>query len=175
MSGDVLTVLVGLVGVLVSVGASAGTYRLGKRTSLVENAELLAEISALRGILSSVVQRISSPDSDTGIQGHLRPESWLATEPPSADNTANVVVRAVLGSLVNEKGEVAFHRLLREVSLAMGHPSFAEVAEVLTQLRGEGFADWYPDEPDLAGVETIHVGARRDRATSASAPFELTQ
>jgi hypothetical protein len=139
VGGDVLTIVVGLAGILVSVVASADAYRRGKRAAKAEKEELLGEITAQREMLSAVVQQFSAVASGAAAEA-----SSAGASAAGAETAANVVVRAALGTLLNESGEVAFHRLLQEVSHALGHPSFSEVAEVLQGMRDDGLVEWTP-------------------------------
>ena len=158
MNSDLLTLLVGALGAVVSLATAAESYRRGKRASHVEKDELLAEIGAQRELLIEVVQRFTVRDDDR-LQAALPEGEGTESAFVSDQSAVEVLVRAVLGTLLNERGEVAFQRLLHEVSHAVGRPSYTEIAEVLADLRTDGIVEWYPG-PDLSSVDTIKVHAR---------------
>lgn len=181
MSGNLLTVLVGVVGVVASVICSADAYRRGKRNSMRENEELLHElaahregsreekeqlldeISAQRQILSEVVARFAEVNGDNS---ELESRNEID---PARDAAVGVLVRAVLGTLLNARGEVEFPRLLHEVSQAVGRPSFTDIATELIELRAEGVIDWRPAGSPVDQAQVIHVYAAPHRTRDVRA------
>lgn len=67
------------------------------------------------------------------------------------------LVRASLGALVNERGEVDMSRLMQEVSLAAGSQGMSAAFEALRRLRSRGVVDWDGSDESLPQVGTLHV------------------
>jgi hypothetical protein len=173
MSADLLTISVGIAGVLVSLVCAMLGFRLGARQADRQTAELLAEtrrqndgtVAAttreVRGGFSSIFQEISR-----AVQG-----------PSRNATTTEMLVRASLASLLDERGEVNLGRLLGEVSAAKKSPSQTETFAVLHQLREQGLIDW-PASSNLATAtfvrvrspgERTHRGSRSDRRKASPA------
>jgi hypothetical protein len=67
-----------------------------------------------------------------------------------------LLVRASLGMLLNERGEVSVERVLSEVGMSLRRPSRDAIVATLQSLRARCLVDWSgPD--DLTGVEVVRV------------------
>lgn len=173
MSGNTATVVAGLAGILVSIICSYVFYWLGGRDSHRQNSELMQEVAELRTLLSSFVQGIADrlPAAHALIKtagGDKGVDPSVANLPKEATDIAmEELIRASLGALLNERGEVDMTRLLREVGGAVGPRHMAEAVAVLRRLRDQGVVSW-GDAEDLSQVRTVrvHIIQRPD----ASAP-----
>jgi hypothetical protein len=98
-----------------------------------DQASLLKEISMLRGILASVAESSATPGS-----------------------SLDVLIRASIGTLLNEHGEVSITRLLREIAHRLPDASPAAISSSLEELRRAGKVSWLGDDVMKAGVIRVH-------------------
>lgn len=200
MSGDTLTIVVGVAGVAVSVLSSViaygrGTQAAAKQQTVLlqtadkQQAELLQATDAQKAeIIRVLEQRIvilsewgRSVASRTATGTASVPMSGPAQRLPGAAGDADagvspsaleLLVRASLGTLLNERGEVQLSRLFQEVGEALGAPQYKETEQILRQLRAAGAIDW--DGPDdLSGVQAVRVLAPK-RGDHLAAGVQIT-
>jgi hypothetical protein len=172
-------VTLGIAGIVVSVVCAWLFYWLGGRVGRRQNSALLKEISELRKLLAEYVQSMSERLDTTSLlyEGHIEPSSE-SLEPAdtigrSEPNVAiEELVRASLGALVNEKGEVEMSRLMREVSLAMGSQDPSVAFEVLRRLRPKGVVDWGTSDELLPQASTLYVQPLRPKRRIRSSVSE---
>jgi len=166
-----------MAGVLVSILCSAAAFKWGAQQTDRQKAELVAvtnrqkaalslELHEVRSMLSTfahsvesglatsngpVARRLSRPDRrGEGVRGE-----GLDTGTQYSPTT-ELLVRASLGALVDERGEVRLQRLLDEVATALGVPSQAATISAIQHLRDDGLVDW-DGAADLSNVQSIRV------------------
>ena len=172
MSANLLTLIVGIVGVL----ASYFFFWLGGRTTKGQNSELHNEIADLKSAISkseaetaevrSVNRHILERIDDGSIVSRnvvrpRRPDDNLELQTSSrnsllSDVAVEELIRASLGALINERGDVDVARLRREVAAAVGPSYIASAMDVLRRMRDQGVVSWDGDD-DLSQVRTLHL------------------
>jgi hypothetical protein len=178
MSGNLLTVAVGVAGVLASVFCSVAAFRWGAEQADRQKAEVLNETKRQNAeLLAELATLLRSLESDvTTTERHT---AWLPSRvrrgagPVSSERqrsaTTELLVRASLGALLDERGEVRLERLFGEVATALGAPSQARTIVALQRLRESGLVDW-DGAPDLSDVSVVRVpppgGHRRHWSTT---------
>jgi hypothetical protein len=191
MSGNLLTVLVGVAG----LAAAIQCFRLGARQADRQHTELLAEtarhksdlgqqnvelgreVREVRSILAAFLR-----EGGTQSRGHMHSVSLDRISPvprnqDASGSAVDLLVRASLGALLNERGEVHLQRLLDEVCATLGAASLADTIFVLQRLRSEGVVDW-DGAADLSDAQVIRVRPpgehRYVRASPAGSGMEAT-
>jgi hypothetical protein len=169
MTGNVLTIVVGLIGVGASLVFSLVFYQAGKKTSAADRAMLLETIEGQRDILLGL--RITQPvitqhevqqALDSAGAGDGSAADVIASSLNTAASTAALdrLVRASLGALLNERGEVELARLLQDVDHAVGNSHVAEVLEVLRHMRAQGTITWQGSADNLTATDLVRVSPR---------------
>lgn len=148
MNANTLTVIVGVAGIV----ASYFLYMLGVRKAKVENDLLRQEIADTRSVLSEYVYARSKNSGKDAVTQAAGP----ATEVVS-DIAIEELIRASLGALVNERGEVDVTRLMREVAAVVRPSDIRDAQATLRRLRDQGVVWWDGGDDDLSGVRTLHV------------------
>lgn len=156
MNGDVLTVTVGAAGVVASIICSSLAFRRGAQQADSQKAELLLEIQEVRGVLSSFARGVARLRTPLPIPGRAVGDRHIPQVADPDDDAVDLLVRASLGALLDERGEVRVQRLLDEVSSALGTPDHEVTVAALGRLRDVGSIDWDGDD-DLMGVQVICV------------------
>jgi hypothetical protein len=156
VSGNTLTVVSAIAGIVVGFLTSWWFSRSSKRQT-EEN------MSALQSLFSDVTVSMTSKPIITGVEaGQARlPDKVagdVAASPRSATSasTIDVLVRASLGALLNEHGEVSVPRLLQEVARALPGASLSSVLSSLEELRKTGRVSWSGEDVRKAGVIRVH-------------------
>lgn len=162
MSANMLTIVSAVAGIVVGFVTSWWFSRSAKRASQKEQASLHEEISILRGLLSSVADSVTKPGIEEA--GLLRaqpvgqPAAAATTSlSPAPTSTVDVLVRASLGTLLNEHGEVSVPRLFRTVAHALPEESTSSISSSLEELRKAEKISWEGDDVRKAGVIKVHV------------------
>ena len=141
MSGNTLTVVSTLAGIAVGYMISLWFARAGRR-------DLQRSFAAQQVILVGLKQTLQSsqlPDTAAGdVVTPLR-----SAEPTVA---TDVLVRASLGALLNEHGEVSVPRLLQELDRDLPDAAQSSVLSSLEQLRKSGRVSWQGDDVRKAGI-----------------------
>lgn len=148
MSANILTLMVGIAGIL----AGYYFYFLGTRKAKAENARLHRDIAETNKVLSNLL-RVRSEYSNGGV---VTP-STASTNAPISDVAVEELLRAFLGALVNERGDVDKTRLMREVGAVLGPGRITGAVDVLRRLRDQGVVSWDENGDDLSRVRTLHV------------------
>lgn len=164
MSANALTIIVGVVGFLASVVSSGVFYRRGTRAAENQKAELLLALKQERNLLSRFVRSVAGQTAYAALAeprvqpvvADRSPSSAGAAGPEASTSALELLVRASLGALLDERGRVQLARLFQEVGEALGTPHYEDTVQVLRQLRGTGAVDW--DGPDdLHEVQEVRV------------------
>jgi hypothetical protein len=174
MSSNLLTILVGAIGVLAAVLCTYIAYKVGARRAAEQKAELVCETNRQKSELVREFQDVSSVFS-TLVAAIEAGESPGGGEPAPA-RRAELVVRASLGTLLDERGEVRLQRLFDVVANAAGTPSRAETIRVLQRLRDHGLVDWH-GAGDLRDADVVRVclpGVDRPHRTSTALSGAVT-
>lgn len=160
MTGDTLTVVLAVVGIIVGFMTSWWFSRWSNRRSA-------KEISTLKSVLSGIIESVKTEPIITGAEVDRALESArfpdkvadavvaslrLTTSPSKID----VLVRASLGALLNEHGQVSVLRLLKEVTNAFPDASPSSVVASLEELRKTGKISWSDDDVMKAGVIKVN-------------------
>jgi hypothetical protein len=163
LGSNAASIILGIAGIVASVVCAWLFYWLGGRIARRENGALLKEINELRKLLADYVQsmseRLGSMQREDGRvvasdEGSCATVAVARAEPNAA---IEGLVRASLGALVNERGEVDMSRLVREVSLATGPTGLSAAFEVLRQLRSRGVVEWDGSDDVLPQVHSIRL------------------
>jgi len=160
MSGNMLAVVLAVAGIVVGFLTAWWFSRSSKR-------QTEANMSALQSLFSDVTKSMTSKPIITNVEvdqalrsAHLpdKVAGDVATSLRSATSasTIDVLVRASLGTLLNEHGEVSVPRLLQEVASALPDASLSAVLSSLEELRKTGRVSWSGDDVRKAGVIRVH-------------------
>ena len=176
MSGNTLAIVLAAAGIVVGFLTSwwftRSTLRDAKATAAKQQEEMARqheEISTLRGLLSGVAESVAkpiTPDIEKALQSARLSDqvaNAVATSLKSATSasTLDVLVRASLGALLNEHGEVSVPQLLRTVARARPDASPSSISSSLEELRTAGKVSWSGDDVMKAGM--IRVNPQRHR------------
>jgi hypothetical protein len=155
VTGEMLTIVLTVAGIGVGFATSLFFSVSAKREAqakhdavLQQNSSLHQKISILQNLLSSVVK--SAVETDIGVDQAPR------SAQVSGKSSVDLLVRASLGALLNEYGEVSVQRLLREVGHARPGVSPSSVLSSLEDLRETGMVSWAGDDLRKAGVVVVH-------------------
>jgi hypothetical protein len=148
MSANTLTVIVGIVGIV----ASYFLYLIGARKARAENGLLRQEMADTRSVLANYVHARSK-------EAEEKPETHPARSVTGALSDAAIeeLLRASLGALVNERGDVDVTRLMREVVGVVGPSHISDALATLRRLRDQGVVSWDGADDDPSAVRTLHV------------------
>lgn len=150
MSGITLTFILPIAGIVVGFLTSWWFARAGKRDAKTQRAMIENAFAAQRGFLIDVQQRglqsSRSPDTAGG-------DAVTPVESAVSSSAADVLVRASLGALLNEHGEVSVPQLLNELARALPD---ATVLSYLEELRKSGRVSWSGDDVRKAVVIKVH-------------------
>lgn len=164
MSGNILNIVSTVAGIVVGFLTSWWFTRSSKRDAEAKAARLLKEVSTMRGLLSGVAESVAKPITP-GIEQALRsarvPDQLASAVATSVTSTASasavdVLVRASLGALLNEHGEVSVPRLLRAVTRSIPEASPSAISSSLEALRAAGRVSWPGDDVLKAGVVRVN-------------------
>lgn len=166
MSANTLTVVSTVAGIVVGFMTSWWFTRSSKLQADADRVVLLKEISTLRSLLNGVAESVIKPISTSvGVDQALRsaqlPDKVADTVARSIRSAASVsgtdvFVRATLGSLLDEHGEVSVSRLLRNVTHALPDAGLPSILSSLEELRKAGRVSWSGDDVRKAGVIKVH-------------------
>ena len=166
MSGNMLTIVGTVAGIVAGLLTSWLFTRSSRRDGQAEEARLLKEISTLQekvstqqGLLSGIAE--SAPRIERALQSarsSAQAASAVATSLKSAPSAPalDMLVRASLGALLNEHGEVSVPRLLRAVTRGLPDASPSSISSSLEELRKAGKVSWSGDDVMKAGVVRVH-------------------
>ena len=160
VSGNTLTVVSTAAGIVVGFLTSWWFSRSSKR-------QAEANMSALQGLFSDVAESMTSKPITTGVEVDQALRSARLPDKVAGDvatsfrsatsaSTIDVLVRASLGALLNEHGEVSVPRLLQKVAPALPDASLSSVVSSLKELREDGRVSWSGDDVMKAGVIRVH-------------------
>lgn len=164
MSGNTLNIVSAVAGIVVGFLTSWWFTRSSKRDAEAQASRLLNEVATLRGLLSEVAESVAKPVAPRVVQAlqSARVSDQVASAVATSVTSAaaapavDVLVRASLGALLNEHGEVSVPRLLRAVSRGIPEASPAEISASLAALREAGRVSWPGDDVLKAGVVRVN-------------------
>ncbi len=156
MNENALTLTVGVAGILAAWWFPWWFYRSGLRKARAENASLHKEIAGAREVLQNFMQ-VRSRDAGRDVVE----SSASAASAPLSDAAVEELLRASLGALVNERGNVDMVRLKREVAAVVGASHLTDALAILRRLRDQGVVWWDNDADNLAQVPVLHVKVLR--------------
>jgi hypothetical protein len=167
MSGNGLTIIVGIAGVLVSVLCAFLAFRMGVRQADRQTAELLTESSRQNAQVIAVTngQKLELAREMRQVRGAFSSffqQVVRGSPSTNKESATEVLVRASLGVLLDEHGEVRLQRLLDDVAAAAKTPSQSETLSVLRRMREEGVVDW-SGPADLMNVKFVRVRSPGER------------
>jgi hypothetical protein len=189
MTGNVLTVAVGIAGVAASVVCSVGAFRWGtkqadrQKAELVDEtnrqtAELSLEIDRVRRVLATFVRNVETSRTISR-RGRRATRGDRAGGTSDVDvepaGTIELLARASLGALLDARGEVRVQRLLDETAATLGASSQAETIAALQHLREIGVVQWdgRTDLTDVQSVRVLSPGMRGRTVKAASGAVNL--
>jgi hypothetical protein len=147
VSGNTLTVVLTLAGIAAGAVVSWWFARRSSRELQRSNRDLQRSFDAQQSILAEIKQMQSSQLPDTAAGDVVTPHR-------SAEQTAatDVLVRASLGALLNEHGEVSVPRLLQELARDLPAAAQPSVLSSLEELKKSGRVSWDGDDVRKAGI-----------------------
>ena len=147
MSGNTLTVVLTLAGIAAGAVVSWWFARRSSRELQRSNRDLQRSFDAQQSILAEIKQMQSSQLPDTAAGDVVTPLR-------SAEQTAatDMLVRASLGALLNEHGEVSVPRLLQELARDLPAAAQPSVLSSLEELKKSGRVSWDGDDVRKAGI-----------------------
>jgi hypothetical protein len=166
VSSNTLTVVSTIAGIILGFLTSWWFTRSSKRSAEAERGILLNEISALRSLLASVAESVTKPivsnvgadqtQQSSRVPNEVAEVVVASPRPDESVSPVDLVVRASLGALLNEHGEVSLARLLREVAHSLPDVSPSAVISSLEDLRKTGRVSWSGDDVRKAGIIRVH-------------------
>lgn len=166
MSGNTLTVVLTLAGITAGSLTSWWFSRSSRRDAVAQRISLQKEIAALRSLLSGVAESLSKTTiTEHDVQQVVQsvefsdePASAVATSLSSVASTSalDALIRASLGTLLNEHGEVNVARLLQAVTRAVPNLGLSSIVSSLEGLRRTGKLSWEGDDVRTAEVIKVH-------------------
>ncbi len=178
MNGNTLTIVAAVAGIVVGILTTWLFTWSSMRDANKKQASLLTEISTLqektstlqtmtstlRGLLRDVEESVPepiTPQIEKAVQPAWYPGRVANVETPPESTTSasalDVLVRASLGTLLDEHGEVSVPRLLRAVIQRLPDASPSLIFSTLEGLRKAGRVSWPGDDVMKAGVIRIHA------------------
>ena len=150
MSGNTLAIVLAIAGIVVGFATAWWFARASRRDANDKQQKLLA---AQQSLFTDISTKALEPAQPTGQVANL-----VAASPrPTAFAPAlDVVVRASLGALLDENGEVSVPRLLRAVAQRLPDASPSLISSSLEELRKAGKLSWPGDDVMKAGVIKIY-------------------
>ena len=147
MSGNTLTVVLTLAGIAAGAVVSWWFARRSSRELQRSNRDLQRSFDAQQSILAEIKQMQSSQLPDTAAGDVVTPLR-------SAEQTAatDMLVRASLGALLDEHGEVSVPRLLQELARDLPAAAQPSVLSSLEELKKSGRVSWDGDDVRKAGI-----------------------
>jgi len=147
VSGNTLTVVLTLAGIAAGAVVSWWFARRSSRELQRSNRDLQRSFDAQQSILAEIKQMQSSQLPDTAAGDVVTPLR-------SAEQTAatDMLVRASLGALLNEHGEVSVPRLLQELARDLPDAAQPSVLSSLEELRQSGRVSWEGDDVRKAKI-----------------------
>ncbi len=139
MTGDTLTIAVGLAGVLASVFCAWFAFRFGVKQAERQTTLLLAGTSRQNAELASATDSRSRQ-----LARSLREDMAHAlltsagTRGAHGSQSTESIVRSTLARLVDERGEVPVIRLLEALASSKARPPYEATVAVLERLRDAG-------------------------------------
>jgi hypothetical protein len=165
VSGNTLTVVSTMAGIVVGFLTSWWFSWSSKRHAQAERVILVNKITSLQAILSSVAESIkatpviASAEVDQALHtlpGKVAGDVATSLRSAASASATDVFVRASLGALLNERGEVSVRRLLQEVAHSLPEASLSSVLSSLGELRESGRVSWSGDDVRKAEVIKVH-------------------
>jgi hypothetical protein len=167
VSSNMLTIASTAAGIVVGFLSSWWFSRSSQRHSQAERETLMTKIATLQGLLSGVAESISARPTMAGGQADqvvrdarlpdkVADEVGASVRSAESVSNADVFVRASLGALLNEHGEVSVPRLMQEVTHALPGMSSSSIVSSLEALRRSGRVSWSGDDPRKADVIKVH-------------------
>jgi hypothetical protein len=148
MSGNKLTVVSTLAGIIVGFLTSWWLTPSGKRDAQKKQLRRHDEISVLKSLLSSGAESVTksiTPNVET-LQPARLPDKRSArgrtSLRPASTSASGVLVRASLGALLNEHGEVSLQRLFKGVMQDLPGTSLSSVLSSPEMLGESGKVSW---------------------------------
>ena len=159
VSGDMLSVVLAVAGIVVGYLTAWWFSRSSKR-------QAEANMSALQSLFSDVAESMTSKpitgvELDQALQSTRLPDkvagdATTSLRSATSASTIDVLVRASLGALLDEHGEVSVPRLLQEVASALPDASLSSILSSLEELRKTGRVSWSGDDVRKAEVIRVH-------------------
>lgn len=171
MSGNTLAIVSTVVGIVVGFMTSWWFTRSSKRASQEDNirlhndnVSLRNEVSAMKNLLSGLSESAVNPiisNVERALQSAVLPNEAIATVatplgPAASTPALDVLVRASLGTLLNEHGEVSVPQLFRAVAHSRPDARHSSVLSSLEELRKAGKISWSGEDVRKAGVIRVH-------------------
>jgi hypothetical protein len=156
-----LTVASALAGIIVGFLTS---WWFSRSSKVILDKKILALQGLLSGVAESITTKsiVTDAELDQALQsarlsGKVAGDVVTSIRSAASASTVDVLVRARLGTLLNERGEVDVPRLLQEVTRALPDASLSSVLSSLEELRGTGRVSWSGDDIRKAGVIRVHA------------------
>jgi hypothetical protein len=147
-----------------ALAAAEQTHSPSPQISPADQASLLKEISRLRSLLASVAESAANsviPDVEQALKSVQLPDKLadavaVSLKSATSESALDVLIRASIGTLLNEHGEVSMSRLLREIAHRLPDARPAAISSSLEELRQAGKVSWLGDDVMKAGVIRVH-------------------
>ena len=152
MSGDTLAIVLAVAGVIVGGVISWWFTRASERDASNKQQKL---ISTLQGMFADVADSVKALQL-AHVPGQVTKLLEASPRPATSTQAIDVVVRASLGALLDEHGEVSVPRLLRAVAQRLPDASPSLVSSSLQELRNAGKLSWPGDDVMKADVIKIY-------------------
>jgi hypothetical protein len=164
-SANAITIISTVAGIAIGFLTAWWFARSSKRASDAEQARLLKEISTLRSLLASIAESVPNsviPDVERTLESIRLPdrvaEAVLTSLKSNGSTSAlDLLVRASIGALLNERGEVSIPRLFQAVAHRFPDAGPSAISSSLDDLRKAGKVSWLGD--DVMKAEVIRVNS----------------
>jgi hypothetical protein len=165
VSGNTLTILAAVAGIVVGILTTWFFTWSSKRDSDEKQESLLKETSTLRGLFKdveesiarSITPQVEKAAQPAGYPGQVGNLAEMSPESARSASALDALVRASLGTLLDEHGEVRVPRLLRAVTERLPDASPSQIFSALERLRKAGRVSWTGDDLMKADVIKIHT------------------
>lgn len=152
MSGDTLAIVLAAAGTIVGGVISWWFTRASERDASDKQQKL---ISTLQGMFADVADSVKALQLARG-PGQVANLVEASPQQATSRQAIDVVVRASLGALLDEHGEVSVPRLLRAIAQRLPDASPSLVSSSLLELRNAGKVSWPGNDVMKADVIKIY-------------------
>jgi len=162
----VITVASTVAGVFVGYVVSWSFARSSKRTAELRQTNSDRQLAIVKDVLLGIQGELSKTGPGTEVNEGVGGKEHASTVPGSPygatepNSVLDLSVRVMLGTLLDEHGQVELNRLLLGMSRIASPPSVLNILSSLARLRTQGVVSW--DGGDVGQAKMIRMLPRRN-------------